>query len=136
VESLTGFAGVLYLRGGKIMERVKKVLLLLVSLTVVSQPAFAGTFRCNNEIFSDGDTRLEVLLRCGEPDFEEVIGERTKGFKKKEGPFFSKSEYVVDWYYNCGERQFIVIITFKGGEIVHIRRSNSRGSGENVRDCY
>jgi hypothetical protein len=115
---------------------MKRALLLLVFLTVVAQPALAGTFRCNNEIFSERDTRLEVLLKCGEPDFEEVIGERTRGIKKKEGLFFSKSEYVVDWYYNCGERQFIVIITFKGGEIVRIRRSDSRGSGENIRDCY
>jgi hypothetical protein len=84
---------------------MKRALLLLVFLTVVAQPALAGTFRCNNEIFSERDTRLEVLLK-------------------------------VDWYYNCGERQFIVIITFKGGEIVRIRRSDSRGSGENIRDCY
>lgn len=119
------------------MKRITTVcILVLFCLLFASGPAAADTFRCRNVVFTDGDSRVEVLLKCGEPDFEEVVRETVSGEKdKKSGTFKKNTEYVVEWYYDCGEREFIKILTFKGGKLVTVTNSDSKGTGENRRDC-
>ncbi len=36
-------------------------------------PAMADDLRCGNKLVVTGDTKLEVLNKCGEPDFKETV---------------------------------------------------------------
>jgi hypothetical protein len=67
------------------------------------------------------DTKVDVLLRCGEPTLREVIGSETKGrwvggerFETG-GVYHEYSQKVELWIYNLGTHKFIRILTFKGG---------------------
>jgi hypothetical protein len=114
---------------------MKKLLLVLFVSALASGTALADSFRCNNIIFYDGNSRADVLLKCGEPDFEDVIMESTSVEIRPEEVISSKKEYVVEWYYNCGENQFIKVVKFKAGKIISIR-NGKRGLGENPRNCW
>lgn len=97
-------------------------------------PAFGDSFRCNNVVFLDGDSRADLLVKCGEPDYEDIIEEKTEKEAAHDQRLLLKRKYVVEWYYNCGENQFIKIVTIEGGKIISIR-NGQRGTAENARDC-
>jgi hypothetical protein len=73
--------------------------LTLVILLCVTSAAYG--FRCGTYIVSIGDNKLQVLQKCGEPTFKELI--KTDGF------------IVEKWYYDCGSQRFIQTLTFSGG---------------------
>jgi hypothetical protein len=73
--------------------------LILVILLCVTSAAYG--FRCGTHIVSVGDNKLQVLQKCGEPTFKELI--KTDGF------------IVEKWYYDCGAQKFIQTLTFSGG---------------------
>jgi hypothetical protein len=45
----------------------------LLILYMVLTPALADGMRCGTKLVVSGDTKLEVLKKCGEPDFKETI---------------------------------------------------------------
>lgn len=93
-----------------------------------SSPLFA--FYCGSNIITEGDSKIYVLSRCGEPDLKEQIGYKSRGFYRERGRYFGgrsfglrgsyreKSVSVERWSYNFGPRQFIEIITFEGDILV------------------
>jgi hypothetical protein len=104
-------------------------------------PAHAA-FICKGQIFSEGDPKSMVYLVCGPPDYQEVVGEESRGGiplppeGKGRGTFQKSKEPVVQWVYNCGETHFLKILTFRGGTLVDVRSSEQRGWGENRRNCW
>jgi Protein of unknown function (DUF2845) len=73
--------------------------LCLVILLSLSSAAYG--FRCGTNIVNVGDNKLQVLQKCGEPTYKELI--KTDGF------------IVEKWYYDCGSQRFIQTLTFSGG---------------------
>jgi hypothetical protein len=73
--------------------------LILVILLGVTSAAYG--FRCGTQIVSVGDNKLQVLQKCGEPTYKELI--KTDGFIVEKG------------YYDCGSQKFIQTLTFSGG---------------------
>ena len=55
-----------------IMQWACVAVLFVVWSTVLSS-ALADGMRCGNKLVVTGDTKLEVLKKCGEPDFSETI---------------------------------------------------------------
>lgn len=47
--------------------KTKAIMLLTAALTVFALPATAG-LRCDKGLISEGDTILEVEMKCGKPD--------------------------------------------------------------------
>jgi hypothetical protein len=100
-------------------------LLLLVwalLLMTVSSPAVihAATLDCAGGIISAGDTRADMLAKCGEPDWkdshdEEFIERLDQGVRRK--TFVT----VEEWTYNFGPSQFTRIVTLKNGKVTDIR---------------
>jgi len=93
-----------------------KTFLFTVTLALVAQPCF-GMF-CDYGVVSKGDTQMEVLKRCGNPDHvtsPEYRYSGTRGHRVN-----VKGTTVVDWIYNFGPRQFIYTVTFEGGRVVEI----------------
>ncbi|MFC1863420.1 DUF2845 domain-containing protein [Thermodesulfobacteriota bacterium] len=122
-----------------------KILAILFSFYFISicslcfADARQGLWRCGNEVIKIGDTKSEVLLKCGPPtlNFEDSIETRGSYRKKfsldeRDGTYYEKSQIVEEWTYNCGTARFIYILTFTGGRLNDIR-SVGYGSGES--DC-
>lgn len=84
----------------------------------------------------EGDSRFDVMRKCGNPDYAEESGQvttgefgsaRQKGSKK--GGFATSTEKIDKLYYNCGQGRFIKVLIFRGGTLVTIE-TGDRGSGE------
>ncbi|MFL5358301.1 DUF2845 domain-containing protein [Archangium sp.] len=88
----------------------------------------AATLRCGNELASDGASKSDVLLKCGEPQSKdshtEAVGEKTK--QKTEGAGTTTSEHVVyktveEWTYNFGPRRLMQVVVFENGHLVDVK---------------
>jgi len=73
--------------------------LTLAMLLGLSSAAYG--FRCGTTLVNVGDNKLQVLQKCGEPTYKELI--KTDGF------------IVEKWYYDCGSQRFIQTLTFSAG---------------------
>ena len=99
------------------------------------EPSFA--LRCGTRLVSSGDTKFDVLQKCGEPDFveswkEELI-QRDFGirreFDRESGryawhrePFLVKEEVMIEeWTYNLGPTRFVRYLRFENGILTAIR---------------
>ncbi len=95
--------------------------LLLVSFAI---PAFADDpltdLRCKSGLIMVGETKLEVVSRCGEPAGKSTVERRL--------PRTVKPTYVTieEWTYNFGPSDFIHVLEFEGSTLKAIRRG-SRG---------
>lgn len=93
------------------------VLMPLAALT--AGPALAG-FRCDTDLVGRGMTPLEVLERCGAPEFE-------YGWTDYRYPgLFVR---VDQWTYHLGRNRFRRELTFENGRLISIetRRKPERG---------
>jgi hypothetical protein len=88
------------------------------------------------ELACEGDSKFDVIRKCGKPDYEEESGSvssgafgstREKGMKQ--GGFNSSTERIEKVYFNCGRGRFINILTFRGGTLITIE-TGDRGSGD------
>ncbi len=88
------------------------------------------------ELACEGDSKFDVIRKCGKPDYEdesatvssgEFGSTRNKG--TKQGGFTSSTERIEKFYFNCGTGRFIKILTFRGGRLVMIEEGD-RGSGD------
>ncbi len=98
---------------------VALIAILLNATLGMAANTSTSTFRCGRELARVGESRLEVLLKCGEPTLREETGSE---FSPK----------VDKWYYNCGRHKFIQILTFKSGILDTIKRGKY-GKGQS--DC-
>jgi hypothetical protein len=74
---------------------------------------------CDNKLIKSGDTKGEVLIKCGEPIFKEDIGEKTV-HRKFYNSIISTTVFVEKWTYDLGYGQFMRILTFEGDTLVEI----------------
>jgi len=88
------------------------------------------------EVACEGDSKYDVIRKCGEPDYSEetqqvISGEFGKERKddKTRGAFGAVTEKVETVYYNCGQGRFIKVLVFRSGRLVSIQNGD-RGSGE------
>lgn len=75
---------------------------------------------CGNRIISAGDTKSEVLIKCGEPFYKDSHQEE---LRERIDETSSRKVYVTieEWTYNYGPQRFMRIITFRNGTVVDIR---------------
>lgn len=86
------------------------IILLSCFTGLLAAPASAG-FRCDTELVADGMTPLEVLERCGEPEYE-------LGWTDYRYPgLFVR---VDQWSYNLGSNRFRRLLIFENGRLVDI----------------
>ena len=90
--------------------------LVCVALGATS-PALA--LRCGNNIVDVGDTKIEVLAKCGEPTLKEEVGEDiTREHDSRESR--KAKRYVEKWTYNFGSTRFIYVLTIRDGKVIDI----------------
>jgi hypothetical protein len=113
-----------------------KILFIVIGflLFVFNSYASANYFRCNENIIQTGDSKMEVIEKCGDPDDSEVVGtieegEIVNGKNGKNGKIRIIKQEVEKIYYNCGEGRKTKILTFEGGVLRKIENGDL-GSGE------
>jgi len=100
---------------------MRKAILLLGIFFLLSTNVFAG-FRCDRQVVSVGDNKLEVLRKCGEPTMKEIEGYKSKGVFRKNiytgRVHWGREDLPVErWYYDRGRHEFMRVLTFIGGTL-------------------
>lgn len=93
----------------------------LLALYFVSGEAFA--LKCGNDLATEGDRKLEVLQKCGEPLLIEEWGEEAVVYVEGSDDARIKrveSSRFEEWTYNFGPTRFVYFLTFKDGRVTHI----------------
>ncbi len=119
------------------MNKSVRLLFFLAALIVPCSAIQAATLDCSGGIISVGDSRVDVLMKCGEPDAkeshdEELIDRLDDGARRK---LFITVE---EWTYNFGPTQFMRIVTLKNGKVASLRAGNygySKGATPGQREC-
>jgi hypothetical protein len=81
--------------------------------------------------------------RRGPPTYKEAAGSKTKGKSQtsprektrkssEPGTHRENSGKVERWFYNCGEYDFVYILTFEGGVLT---KEETKGYGKGRSDC-
>jgi hypothetical protein len=92
------------------------------------------------EVACEGDSKYDVIRKCGQFDYTEENEEITSGgvdtaskHGQSQSTFGSITERVETAYYNCGQGRFIKILVFRNGKVVSIT-DGDRGSG--LQKCW
>lgn len=116
----------------------------LLTLLLAAVPDDGRAFRCGSGLVIEGDRTGKVLIECGPPTSKEVGGSKkqgkshqTDGVKKTQkssqsGTHHENSGKVERWFYNCGEHDFVYILTFEGGVLT---KEEMKGYGKGRSDC-
>jgi hypothetical protein len=77
---------------------------------------------CSEQLVSVGDSKTDVLARCGEPSLKDSHVEETR---EKLGDTERKIFVTVEeWTYNLGPTRFVRILTFRNSKLTDIRTGN------------
>lgn len=97
---------------------------LLSTLLIVAALSLPGTgraasLRCETELVSDGASKAEVLLKCGEPLTKEI---HTEAVHDRWSPKGNRVIYktVEEWTYNFGSNRLMQIVVFENGALVDV----------------
>jgi hypothetical protein len=103
---------------------MKATPLLLVLALAATAPAYAS-FRCGSKLVTEGDTRAQVVAKCGEPTEVEqrtVLREPTVwvGGRLYRGGLGLSEIPIELWVYNLGPSKLMRRIRFEDGVVVEI----------------
>lgn len=100
------------------MRRALLPVVFFILLLFISQSAHA--FTCNGGVISPGNTKFEIISKCGEPalkdSHEEKLTERLDETTK-----IKTTVIVEEWTYNFGPQSFLRILEFRNGKLAEIR---------------
>ncbi len=97
----------------------------LVAVLIVSQPAFAESFRCGQWIASEDTSVEELLQKCGAPTQKtsetiDVYGPSVSGAGRvKRG-----TSVIEKWTYNRGSQAAPMVVTIVDGKITSMERGS------------
>ena len=97
-----------------------KIWIALTGLILLASTAHAERLRCGNRLVRTGDTRTEVLQKCGEPLSRDIIGVDTHR-RYRYGAVVTTERVVEEWVYS--DRQMLRTLYFRGGVLVNIETS-------------
>ncbi|BCR04539.1 hypothetical protein DESUT3_16080 [Desulfuromonas versatilis] len=102
-----------------------------VVATLCSLSASAWAMRCNGSLVDIGESKPEVLAKCGEPLFQNLVAVETASEPGAQG---ARSEQVPveQMVYDQGEGTLLKVLTFKGGRLVAIS-DGARVSGSSAK---
>ncbi len=114
--------------------RVIQILMLFMLLTGAF-PIYADSMRCGTKLVDTGDTKADVLMRCGEPMLKEVLRSNTRyrfrsdsdikngeNTDRDEIRFLNETTEIDEqWTYNPGWGKFLQLVIFRGGRVESIK---------------
>jgi hypothetical protein len=120
-----------------ILEEDKMRRLLIAVMVVALSLALSSTalaFRCGTRLISIGNTKAEVLQRCGEPDWRESWQEDRvervfapsyfygDKFKETRVPVAVVRQVIIEeWTYNLGPTQFQRTLLFENNKLIEMQ---------------
>jgi hypothetical protein len=109
---------------------------LITCIILLGLVNICSAFRCGTELVSEGDTKFEVLHKCGDPDYVESweedrlqkdFGLRREYDSNNRRYTWSREPFLVnekvrieEWTYNLGPTQFIRYLRFENGILTKI----------------
>jgi hypothetical protein len=102
-------------------------LLFIVTAALMAANAHAESLRCNGYSATEGDSRLAVLYKCGEPLLRDTYCAPvyyTGTLHPVPSPFahvFVPCQHVEEWLYDRGAGNFIATVRFHAGVVQSIR---------------
>ena len=93
---------------------MKKFIMILVLFLILS-PLESQAFRCKTKLVSEGDTKYDVLRKCGEP------AQKDKELIRRWTVIGYQFIFVEIWLYNFGPRRFMQILEFESNKVINIR---------------
>ncbi len=102
--------------------RVSAVSPLAAAILLAGLPARADSIRCAGGIVQTGDTKLDLLAKCGRPTLVEDHARESGTFDVRSG--VARRVYVpIDvWTYDFGSSRFIQVVRIAKGRVVAIER--------------
>ena len=109
----------------KRLLRAGLALVLVLAATLFVSPAHADTLRCNGAIAAEGDTKLSVFYKCGQP----VLSDASCAPVYYLGypyPYPVPGAYVPcqpveEWLYDRGSGNLMATVRFRNGKVESIR---------------
>jgi hypothetical protein len=103
-----------------ISPRTSPALLALLTLLAMPRAAQADSLRCDGGIIAVGDSKLDLLGKCGPPTLREEVPAAAGVF----GATGAARPLVVQerWTYNFGTRAFVQVVTLEVGVVKAIER--------------
>jgi hypothetical protein len=82
--------------------------------------SYADSISCDGGIVSNGDAVVELMLKCGKPEWKELHQEE---ITDQINPNLKQRTYITveEWTYNFGPQQFLRIVTLRNGVVAGIR---------------
>ena len=111
------------------------------ALLIAAAAGDAAAFRCGSGLVRAGDSTGKVLMECGPPTYKEGAGSKTKkqslkSDREKETrerkPASVSGRKTERWFYNCGESDFLYVLTFQNGVL---EKEETQGYGKGKSDC-
>lgn len=102
------------------MEFCKTRALVVAVCLLVGPYSYAESLRCKNDTVQIGDSKADVVVKCGQPQLTDSICEKTqKRFLKSDGTsgFIEACENIDIWTYNPGPGQFWTHLYFEQGKL-------------------
>lgn len=100
---------------------------IALAIAVAALPARAETLRCNGNIAVEGDTRLNVLYKCGEPLLKDAYCApvyRNHYYRHPVPEPFASAvvpcQPVEEWLYERGPGNLAATVRFQGGVVQSI----------------
>lgn len=101
------------------------------ALVTVAAPVAAETLRCNGMIVSEGDSKVSVVYKCGEPLLKDsfcapVVDLRTgRPVPDAVAGWVVPCQTVEEWLYDRGPGNMLAKVRLRGGVVLSIRYSRS-----------
>jgi len=102
----------------------KHLFIILFTFVLLFSGNAAYALRCGKYVVNEGDTKIEVLKKCGKPTFVDHINLRVplRSYNEYFGYYYHDFQIVpyIDWFYNFGPRKFMRRVRFLNGKVVRI----------------
>jgi hypothetical protein len=96
--------------------------------TAFSASARADSINCDRGIVSTGDSKLDLLAKCGEPALMEARLEERSHYQVSQdgrsGAGHSVTFKVERWTYNFGPQRFLQFVTLETGRVTSVERGS------------
>ncbi len=101
------------------INNVQRVVVLLILTVLYSSSSVADSMRCGTRLVTTNDTKAEVLIRCGTPDWRDQWSEK---FIEDFAGLHERRISVERerWIYNFGPQKFLRFLVFKNGRLMTI----------------
>jgi len=102
------------------MKRIATCFVFFAIFGLVAESGASAIFECGRWLIEVGDTKPEVILRCGNPSWTEEWEEEL--FERIDRDVVRRIFIHVDeWTYNLGPNRFMRTLRFRNGKLVDIK---------------